>query len=206
MIYFQFILFTLFLAVGLAQSNPPRQESSLEKQRNSIARQAESIRKINPEAFPITRLPVEDPPALPTSSVPTKAIACLHMPLNGIEPVISLAASNAGISSDLVRAVIQQESSFNPCAISPKGAMGLMQLMPDTARQFGVSNPFDPGQNIAAGANLLRQLLDRYGGDLALALSAYNAGPTAVDRAGKVPAFAETKTYVRNIMGSLGVE
>ena len=186
-----------------------RVESSMERQRNSILRQVESVKKINPDAFPITKLPGEESqvtaPLPPSIDLP-KQIACIPLPRGGLEPVITLAASRAGLSSELVRAVILQESAFNPCAVSPKGALGLMQLMPDTARQFGVSNPFDPSQNIGAGASLLRQLLDRYGGDLTLALSAYNAGPTTVDRAGKMPAIPETMNYVRRIMGSLGVE
>ena len=191
---------------------PPKVESSVERQRNSIARQIEALKKVNPEAFPITKLPTEEravPPAtpsLPAQVDPPNQTTCLPMPRAGIEPVITLAASRAGISPQLVRAVISQESSFNPCAVSPKGALGLMQLMPGTARQFGVSNPFDPSQNIHAGAYFLKQLIDRYGGDLSLALSAYNAGPGTVDRAGKMPAIPETANYVRRIMGSLGLE
>ncbi len=227
-IYSQFILSLTFFALGFAQTPPSpakpepvkpeppkisipekRLESSLERQRNSVLRQVESVKKINPEAFPITKLPGEEPqvpvPPLPSAEMP-KQMSCTPLPRGGIEPVITLAASRAGVSSDLVRAVILQESAFNPCAISPKGALGLMQLMPETARQFGVSNPFDPSQNIGAGANLLRQLLDRYEGDLTLALSAYNAGPTTVDRAGKMPAIPETVNYVRRIMGSLGMQ
>ena len=186
-----------------------RVESSMERQRNSILKQVESLKKINPDAFPITKLPGAEPQVtapVPPPIDPPKQIACIPLPRGGLEPVITLAASRAGVSSELVRAVISQESAFNPCAVSPKGALGLMQLMPDTARQFGVSNPFDPSQNVGAGANLLRQLLDRYGGDLTLALSAYNAGPTTVDRTGKMPAIPETVNYVRRIMGSLGVE
>ena len=186
-----------------------RVESALERQRNSILRQVEAVKRINPEAFPITKLPGEEPQVvapLPPPFDPAKQISCIPLPRGGLEPVITLAASRAGVSSDLIRAVIVQESAFNPCAISPKGALGLMQLMPETARQFGVSDPFDPGQNIGAGANLLRQLLDRYGGDLSLALSAYNAGPTTVDKTGKMPAIPETVNYVRRIMGSLGIQ
>ena len=190
-------------------ATPAKVESAVERQRNSIARQVEGLKKVNPEAFPITKLPTEEtpePPPPPTQIDPPKQISCLPMPRGKLEPVITLAASRAGISPQLVRAVISQESSFNPCAVSPKGALGLMQLMPSTARQLGVSNPFDPSQNINAGAHFLRQLIDRYGGDLVLALSAYNAGPGTVDRVGKMPAIPETANYVRRIMGSLGFE
>jgi soluble lytic murein transglycosylase-like protein len=104
------------------------------------------------------------------------------------------------IRTDLVRAVVQVESAFNPSARSIKGAIGLMQLMPAIWRQYGVSNPFDPIQNIRAGVAYLRELLDRYQNDEQLALAAYNAGPNAVDRHGQtVPPYRETRNYVAQI-------
>jgi soluble lytic murein transglycosylase-like protein len=109
-------------------------------------------------------------------------------------------AGRNGIRTDLVRAVMQVESGFNPNARSPKGAMGLMQLMPATARQFGVRNPFNPAENIRGGVAYLRQLLDRYGNNEELALAAYNAGPGAVAKYGEtVPPYEETKKYVLKI-------
>jgi len=105
-----------------------------------------------------------------------------------------------GVRTDLVRAVVQVESGFNAGARSPKGAMGLMQLMPATAREYGVTNGFDPAQNIRAGVAYLRQLLDRYQNNEELALAAYNAGPGAVDKHGEtVPPYRETRDYVSRI-------
>jgi soluble lytic murein transglycosylase-like protein len=106
------------------------------------------------------------------------------------------------VRPDLVRAVVQVESAFNPYALSPKGAQGLMQLMPATARQFGVQNAFNPEENVRAGVAYLRQLLDRYENNETLALAAYNAGPAAVDKYDQqVPPYAETRNYVARISG-----
>ena len=113
--------------------------------------------------------------------------------------IIEHSRSN-GVRTDLVRAVMQVESGFNPAARSPKGAMGLMQLMPATAKQYGVTNAFDPAQNIRAGVAYLRELLDRYQNSEELALAAYNAGPGAVDKHGQnVPPYRETQNYVSQI-------
>jgi soluble lytic murein transglycosylase-like protein len=104
------------------------------------------------------------------------------------------------VRPDLVRAVMQVESAFNPLARSPKGAMGLMQLMPATARQYHVANAFNPAENVRGGVAYLRELLDRYQNDETLALAAYNAGPTAVDKHGQsVPPYRETRNYVAQI-------
>lgn len=111
-------------------------------------------------------------------------------------------AGRHGVSADLVRAVIQVESAFNPAAVSPKGAMGLMQLMPATATEFGVQNPFEPEQNIRGGVAYLKRLLDRYDQRLELALAAYNAGPGNVEKYGDVPPFSETRNYIRKITES----
>jgi len=108
------------------------------------------------------------------------------------------------VSPDLVKAVIAAESEFDQWAVSSKGAQGLMQLMPSTARQLGVADPFDARQNIFAGTQYLRILLDTFAGDVPLALAAYNAGPNAVRRYGRIPPYRETQGYVRKIQGLLG--
>ncbi len=116
-----------------------------------------------------------------------------------IDSSIVMAAARHNVDPNLVRAVVKVESNFNSNAVSRKGAMGLMQLMPSTARQLNVKNPFDPDQNVDAGVRHLKQLLENYGGDVNLTLAAYNAGSGAVARSAGVPHYAETQNYVRRI-------
>jgi hypothetical protein len=127
----------------------------------------------------------------PLSNLPNQA---------AYDPHIKLTCKLYGLDCNLVKAMIRAESGFNPQAVSPKGAMGLMQLMPDTSRYLGVLNPFDPQQNIDGGARYLRMMLDRFGNDTALALAAYNAGPEAVAKHGGIPPFDETQIYVKTVM------
>ncbi len=116
-----------------------------------------------------------------------------------IDSAIEQAAARHNVDPNLVRAVVKVESNFNPNAVSRKGAMGLMQLMPSTARQLKVKNPFDPEQNVDAGVRHLKQLLESYDGDIKLTLAAYNAGAGAVARSSGVPRYTETQNYVRRI-------
>jgi len=110
-------------------------------------------------------------------------------------------AARHGVAADLVESVIRVESAFNPRAVSNKGAQGLMQLMPRTASSLGVRNAFDPRENIEGGVRHLRYLLDKYPGNVSLALAAYNAGEKAVDHYGGIPPYAETQQYVQKILG-----
>ena len=118
-----------------------------------------------------------------------------------IDRYINEAAARHHVDPNLVRALIKVESNFNPRALSSKGAMGLMQLMPATARQYDVNNPFDAAQNVDAGVRHLKGLLDNFRGDVSLTLAAYNAGQGAVERNGGIPPYTETRNYVRRITG-----
>jgi soluble lytic murein transglycosylase-like protein len=118
------------------------------------------------------------------------------------DPIIESAATRHDVDARVVKAVIQVESAFQPRARSSKGAMGLMQLMPKTARQYKAQNPYDPASNIEAGTKYLKQLLQEF--ELPLALAAYNAGESAVRRFGGIPPYAETQAYVVKVMGLLG--
>ena len=116
-----------------------------------------------------------------------------------VDAAIEKAASRHNVDVNLVRALVKVESNFNPNAVSRKGAMGLMQLMPQTARQLKVNNPFNPEENIEAGVRHLKHLLENYGGNVPLSLAAYNAGEGAVARSAGIPRYAETRNYVRRI-------
>ncbi len=114
--------------------------------------------------------------------------------------IIQDAARRYGVDFSLLKAIIRAESSFNPQAISRKGARGLMQIMPQNFRTLEIQDPFDPKQNIMGGARYFRSLLDRYEGKVALTLAAYNAGPTAVDRYRRIPPYVETQDYVEKVL------
>jgi soluble lytic murein transglycosylase-like protein len=140
------------------------------------------------------------------SERPMQALAAPHCPAVSepeLKPLIDKAAEEHHLDPALVREVARQESAFHPCAISVKGAEGLMQLMPDTQALFQVKNPFSAQESLNAGSKFLKTLLDRYHGDLSLALSAYNAGPGTVDQVGGIPDIPETQSYVAEILKRL---
>jgi soluble lytic murein transglycosylase-like protein len=178
---------------------------SLEKQRISVLHQARDLRESeraegresSGSFFATARLSMPSPFAM---SSPFAMPACDPVPKPQLFEMIQAAAEQQGVDPALVREVARQESAFRPCAVSNKGAEGLMQLMPATQAQFDVTDPFDPGQSLDAGTKLLKQLLDRYHGDLSLALSAYNSGAGRVDKAGGIPDIPETKNYVFSIL------
>jgi soluble lytic murein transglycosylase-like protein len=120
--------------------------------------------------------------------------------IENYDDVISEAAKRNGLSSTLLKALIHVESYFNPRAVSKKGAMGLMQIMPENLQPLNISDPFDPWQNIMGGAAYLRAMLERFSGQLPLALAAYNAGPTAVEKYNDIPPYPETQDYVQKVM------
>jgi len=204
----------LLTSVAFAQP-PPRdamataldqQRATATRQRQAIQRQAESL------GVRLAPMGVETPPADAKDAPDAKAAAdtrtaadpsCDAISADAATSLIETAAKAQDLEPRLLRAIIEQESGLHPCAVSPRGAKGLMQLMPDTAQDLGVADPFDPRQSIDAGAKYFRQLMTRYNGDLKRALGAYNAGPTTVDQAGGVPDIAETRQYVESILRKL---
>ena len=162
-------------------------QASLEQQRVSVRKQTGTA-AVQPAQW---------------AAAPRVEAACEPIAEPQLAQMIDDAAQRQGVQPALVREVARQESAFQPCAVSVKGAEGLMQLMPSTQAQFQVRNPFDARESLEAGSKLLKELIERYHGDLKLALSAYNAGPTRVDQAGAIPNIPETKSYVSEILERL---
>jgi soluble lytic murein transglycosylase-like protein len=129
-----------------------------------------------------------------------KSISAKFNSTNQFDDLISNASEQFGVDFPLLKAIIKAESDFNPQAISRKGAMGLMQIMPENFKMLDLQNPFDPWQNIKAGTRYFKQLHERFNGKLTLSLAAYNAGPTAVDYYKSIPPYQETEEYVRKVL------
>jgi len=177
-------------AAELMRQAVEKQRAAAATQREAARKQAETAGVWLPDWSGVTE--------------PAQPPACEPMADNLVQPIIEAAAKAQDVQPDLLRAVIERESGFRPCAISAKDARGLMQLMPATVEQFGLVDPFDPKENVGAGAKYLKQLLDKYKGDLKLALAAYNAGPASVDQVASVPPLTETQDYVEAILKKLG--
>lgn len=180
--------------------------ASLEKQRAAVVKQVSAVTGKSPASaasfFTVPWIAPSTEFVAPLSAS-YDAPLCDVLPDDQLDPLITENAQRESVQVDLIRAVIDEESRARPCAVSPKGAQGLMQLMPSIVDQFGVGDPFDPKQNVEAGTKLLKQLLDKYKGDVRLALSAYNAGSDRVDKEGGVPQIPETINYVNDIVSKL---
>ncbi len=188
----------LLLAQEPFLASVARQQSAVARQREAARKQARhAAARTTPSGF--FAIPWPEPPGRQSSFVATAQL-CLPLPPRELLPLVRSASRRSSLPEALLRSIVQQESAGNPCAVSPKGALGLMQLMPETAAQLGVEDPLNPEANLAAGSLFLQQLLGRYAGDLTLALAAYNAGPRRVDRAGGIPDIPETRDYVRNVL------
>jgi soluble lytic murein transglycosylase-like protein len=200
------VLILLVSVFAIAQAQQTGQDkiraamqSSIDQQKASVRRQVDAAVQVPTGTFFTVPWPTGTAPAQNASA----DITCDALPEPQLTPLIEAAAKREDLEADLIRAVVQKESASRPCAVSPKGAQGLMQIMPQTATQLSLEDPFDPRQNIDAGAKLLKQLLSKYGGDLSLALGAYNAGPGRVDKEGAVPQNPETQNYVSEILKKL---
>ncbi|MDR3370134.1 transglycosylase SLT domain-containing protein [Rhodoferax sp.] len=147
---------------------------------------------------------IEPPSAKPMASLGTSSVHAMPARAAKLRPMIDGVANSVKLAPGLINAVISAESNYDARAVSPRGAIGLMQLMPATAKRFGVTNPFVERDNVYAGASYLKWLLDFFEGDLELALAGYNAGEQAVMKAGrKIPQYPETQAYVRRVMANL---
>ena len=204
--------FTLLFVGAVLSAQPPADFEATVKaaMAPSIAQQRAAVQKQVSAIVPAGAAPSASARSsfftVPFPPAEGAAFDCDPLPAEQLDPLIEEAAQKTGVEAQLVRAVIDKESAGRPCALSAKGAEGLMQLMPATAEEFNVDDPFDPKQNVDAGAKLLKSLLERYKNDPALALGAYNAGPDRVDQAGGVPRIPETADYVTAILEKLGLK
>jgi soluble lytic murein transglycosylase-like protein len=192
------IVLTIFVVPATSterESSTQAAPTSLEKQRQSIERQLQSV------ARQVRRSPLVMRSQFDGAPAPS---VCEKVAPSQIATIVDETAARHSVSSALIRAVIQQESGGNSCAVSPKGALGLMQIMPGVAQEYRLLQPFDPVGNVDTGVRVLKQPLARFTGNLPLTLAAYNAGSAAVERAGGVPDYPETREYVASVLEALG--
>lgn len=205
----EFFLVSLVLASSVVSAqqigNPATNiYSALDQQRRSLFEQRASLkRQMGDAGFAAALATTFYGTVRPLNTL--NAPACPPLQTDEREDLIAAAARREAIEPSLLRAVMHRESGFRPCAVSVKGALGLMQLMPATLAEFHVSNPFDPAQSVHAGAALLRNLLEKYAGDLKLTLAAYNAGSSRIDNTDPDNYPAETKSYIADILAELGI-
>ena len=210
-------------ALSAADRILAKMQAGLNKQKASVERQTARYQSAAPAAPSAAVREIEPPAQISATSEPGAKVAlgasdpsldlsadvrtspCSPLDRRQVHSLVQTASAHTDLPSDLLFAVMERESAFQPCAVSSKGAVGLMQLMPATAAEMGVKNPFHPIENLLGGARYLRHLLDSYSGDLRLALAAYNAGPGTVREAGGVPDYPETLRYVDTILGRLGL-
>lgn len=184
---------TLAIAASAFAEAPPRRITTVVR---SDARSGRLVRSV-----------VVTPKVISAQTMPSAVEAVLSAPAatSGMETMIDRIAEEQAVEGPLVHSVIKAESNYNPFAISPKGAQGMMQLIPATARRFGVSNSFNPKQNVEGGVRYLRYLLELYGGNYPKAIAAYNAGEAAVARYGGIPPYPETRNYVYQVAKNLKI-
>jgi soluble lytic murein transglycosylase-like protein len=190
----------LIAAVAAVAMTVRAESAAIKAQKASVAKQRAAVKR---QAAVTKASSVATAWAAPWTPRPVAESGCEPVAAPELARIVATASEASSIAPGIVREVARQESEFLPCAVSSKGAEGLMQLMPATQLLLGVGDPFDAEENVMAGARLLKELLDRYHGDLSLALSAYNAGPRRVDEADGIPPIAETRAYVAKILGRL---
>jgi len=197
------IALVLIICPGGLWCQTPGAQSSVEKQRASIRKQVHASGPVT--GFFLT--PWTDmPKVLPQASSASAGGDCEPLSEQTLRTMVLDASQRENVDPKLVHAMIRRESGGKPCAVSAKGAEGLMQIMPATQVEIGVRDSFNAADNLAGGVRYLRQMLDRYSGNTALALAAYNAGPQRVTPGGKIPDILETQSYVMSILGSLNLE
>lgn len=196
--------FSALERVAGQNSAPQAIEEDFKKILDTKAESIETIEK-KVESKPVIQNigeKAEEVEQLTKESVELKSKIDLKAQSANVDELIETFGEKYGIDSDFIKAIIKQESGFNPKATSKKGAMGLMQLMPKTAESLGVLDAYNPSQNIEGGVKYLKSLLDKYGDNKEMALAAYNAGPGAIKKYGGIPPYKETQNYINSIMGT----